>query len=120
MHLAATKLQITGISGQIGSEFGTQETQGRITAPASGTVIALDPDIPPAHQRLTFSAEGHNLRWLMDGKMFAKGNSAQWLPWPGRHVVQLANAKGRVLDEVRLEVRGAGVKPAPTSSARTR
>ena len=82
----------------------------RITAPASGTIIALDPDIPPAHQRLTFSAEGQSLRWLMDGKVFAKGNTAQWLPWPGRHVVRIVGKHGEVLDEVRLEVRGAGVK----------
>lgn len=86
----------------------------RITAPTSGTIIALDPDIPPNRQRLNFSAEGQNLRWLMNGKEFARGNGAQWLPWPGRHVVQIANARGAVLDEIRLEVRGAGIKPAPT------
>jgi penicillin-binding protein 1C len=84
----------------------------RITTPASGTILALDPDIPPSHQRVNFSAEGRNLRWLMDGKAFAKGNSAQWLPWPGRHVVQLLDASGNVADEIRLEVRGAGLKVA--------
>ena len=88
----------------------TPKPSGRITAPTTGTIIALDPDIPPKHQRVSFSAEGANLRWLMDGKPFANGSSAQWLPWPGRHVVQIADTKGRVLDEVRLEVRGAGVK----------
>ncbi|MES2283820.1 MAG: penicillin-binding protein 1C [Pseudomonadota bacterium] len=94
----------------------------RITAPVSGTIIALDPDIPPNRQRLSFSAEGRNLRWLMDGKEFARGSDAQWLPWPGRHVVQLADAHGKVLDEIRLEVRGAGVKhtPEPTPKAAPR
>ena len=82
----------------------------RITAPASGTILALDPDIPPNNQRLSFSAEGRNLRWRMDGKEFARGNQAQWLPWPGRHVVQLLDASGQVADEIKLEVRGAGVK----------
>ncbi len=81
----------------------------RITAPTTGTIIALDPDIPPKHQRVSFAAQGNNLRWLMDGKPFAKGATAQWLPWPGRHVVQIVDAKGQVLDEVKLEVRGAGV-----------
>ena len=84
----------------------------RITAPASGTIIALDPDIPPNRQRVSFSAEGRNTRWLMDGKEFARGGQAQWLPWPGRHVVQLADVRGAVLDEIRLEVRGAGLKPS--------
>ena len=82
----------------------------RITAPASGTILALDPDIPPSHQRLSFSAEGRNLRWRLNGKEFARGNQAQWLPWPGRHVVQLLDASGQVADEIKLEVRGAGVK----------
>ena len=86
------------------------KTLSRITTPASGTIIALDPDIPPARQRVSFSAEGHRLRWLMDGKPFASGPSAQWLPWPGRHVVKLVNDQGEVQDEIRLEVRGAGVR----------
>jgi len=48
----------------------------------------------------------------MDGKEFARGAEAQWLPWPGRHRVQLVDASGKVVDEIRLEVRGAGVKMA--------
>ena len=95
--------------GLKGLNVSTQQA-ARITAPTTGTIIALDPDIPPNRQRVSFSAEGSDLRWLMDGKVFARGASAQWLPWPGRHVVQIANNRGEVLDEVRLEVRGAGVK----------
>jgi penicillin-binding protein 1C len=86
----------------------------RITSPTSGTIIALDPDIPPNRQRVSFSAEGQGVAWLLDGKPFAKGNTAKWLPWPGRHVVQLVDAKGFKLDEIKLEVRGAGVKIAST------
>jgi penicillin-binding protein 1C len=85
----------------------------RITAPASGTIVALDPDIPPQRQRLAFTAQGSDVRWLMDGREIARGPQAQWLPWPGRHVVQLAGAQGQVLDEIRIEVRGAGVKALP-------
>ncbi len=83
---------------------------GRITAPASGTILALDPDIPPERQRLTLTAQGSDVRWLMDGREIARGPQARWLPWPGRHVVQLAGAQGQVLDEIRIEVRGAGVR----------
>jgi len=82
----------------------------RITAPAAGTIIALDPDIPPQHQRLSFTADGAQLRWRIDGKPLASGPHALWLPWPGRHVVQLADAHGNVLDEIKIEVRGAGLK----------
>ena len=84
----------------------------RIAAPASGTVLALDPDILPKNQHLTFGAEGQNLRWRMDGKEFARRVEARWLPWPGRHVVQLLDASENVADEIRLEVCGAGVKPS--------
>ena len=82
----------------------------RITAPATGTIIALDPDIPPNHQRLRLSAEGSGVRWLMDGKPLGRGPQVQWLPWPGKHVVQLLDPQGKVVDEIRLEVRGAGVR----------
>ncbi|MDO9259904.1 MAG: penicillin-binding protein 1C [Polaromonas sp.] len=88
----------------------------RITAPANGTIVALDPDIPPNRQRLGFAAEGHQLRWRMDGKEFARGAQAQWLPWPGRHVVQLVDNSNQVVDEIRLEVRGAGVREAKAGS----
>lgn len=85
----------------------------RIVAPVSGTIIALDPDIPPQRQRVALRAEGgRGLRWRLDGREFARGASASWQPWPGRHVLQLVDAAGRVLDEVRIEVRGAGVKAA--------
>lgn len=82
----------------------------RIRSPANGTIVALDPDIPPNRQRLTFTASGAGGRWRLDGKPLAQGTQVQWLPWPGRHVMQLTDARGRVLDEVRFEVRGAGVK----------
>ena len=86
------------------------EITPKITSPTSGTIIALDPDIPPKAQRVSFKAEGRDLRWLMDGKPLARGAQVQWLPWPGRHVVQLVDGSGKVLDEVKIEVRGAGVK----------
>ena len=107
----------------------SDETAGsplRITTPANGSIIALDPDIPPNRQRLNFSAEGlasaapaqnSSVRWLMDGKEFARGATAQWLPWPGRHLVQLMDARGAVLDEIRLEVRGAGVSESGSKRA---
>lgn len=84
----------------------------RITAPAAGTIVALDPDIPPTHQRLSFSAQGRGVQWRLNGKPLARGNEVQWLPWPGRHVVQLLDDRGQVADEIKLEVRGAGVRQA--------
>jgi penicillin-binding protein 1C len=108
------------IDGTQQSAFALRDTAGsalvatnaastHITAPANGTMIALDPDIPPNSQCLSFVAQGPAARWTIDGKEFAKGPQAQWLPWPGRHVVALQNAKGETLDQIRIEVRGAGV-----------
>ncbi|MGO4394826.1 penicillin-binding protein 1C [Variovorax sp. M-6] len=93
----------------IAPDASSAEAAPRITAPSDGTIIALDPDIPPNRQRVRFEAQGRGVQWRIDGKPFARGPSAQWLPWPGRHVVELLDARGQVADQVRLEVRGAGV-----------
>ena len=86
----------------------------RILMPVHGTVIALDPDIPPQSQRLRLQAAdlaAPRLAWRMDGKPLGRGAVLEWLPWPGRHTLELVNAQGEVLDTVRFEVRGAGVAP---------
>ncbi|WP_220271969.1 hypothetical protein [Crenobacter cavernae] len=50
-----------------------------IAAPLDGSVFALDPDIPPANQRLLLRARGVNApQWWMDGKMIGRG-----APYPG-------------------------------------
>jgi len=83
----------------------------RIASPTAGTIIALDPDIPPGHQRLRFEASGGgDLRWRIDGRELGRGPRWAWLPWPGRHRLELADAQGRVLDSLMFEVRGAGVR----------
>ncbi|WP_420853883.1 penicillin-binding protein 1C [Rhodoferax fermentans] len=92
----------------------------RISSPTNGTIVALDPDIPPNHQRITFSATGSGVRWLVDGKVFARGTLAHWLPWPGRHLVQITDARGCVLDTIQLEVRGAGVVNTPDNRTKSR
>lgn len=46
----------------------------------------------------------------------SSGAQAQRLPWPGRHLLQPVDARGKVLDEIRLKVRGAGVREAEAGS----
>ncbi|MBU1359785.1 MAG: penicillin-binding protein 1C, partial [Gammaproteobacteria bacterium] len=84
-------------------------TAGRILSPSDGTIIALDPDIPPNAQRVRFETDAANGEWRIDGRVIARGATARWLPWPGRHAVELVNAQGQVTDRIKLEVRGAGV-----------
>jgi penicillin-binding protein 1C len=84
-------------------------------------IIALDPDIPPARQRVVFEAAGTGgdagsgdtaadavLRWRLDGAdLGPAGEPLRWAPRPGRHTLSLADEEGRTLDEVAFEVRGA-------------
>lgn len=90
-----------------------------ILAPADGTIVALDPDIPPRNQRVWLratavggltTAQGHALRWAIGGKPVGRGAEVGWLPWPGRHEITLSDAQGNVLARRRIEVRGATLR----------
>ncbi|MGB3288910.1 MAG: penicillin-binding protein 1C [Burkholderiaceae bacterium] len=84
-----------------------------IAAPAKGAIFALDPDIPPDHQRSPLRAKNlaaalaPNVSWRIDGRMLGRGGELDWAPWPGRHRIELLDPDGRVLDAVQVEVRGA-------------
>jgi len=111
IDIEAPDAYIASASGKKHMNFGTP---ARIIAPAPGSIIALDPDIPPAHQRLQLQAQGGTaLRWRIDGRPVGQGAALVWLPWPGRHRVELLDAQGQMQDSVQIEVRGAGVKPGP-------
>ncbi|MGA0613094.1 penicillin-binding protein 1C [Caldimonas sp. KR1-144] len=84
-----------------------------ITSPRDGSLFALDPDIPPAAQRMRF--EGQAGTWVLDGRRLGQGAQIDWAPWPGRHELQLLDLRGRVLQKVAFEVRGAS---AMVSTAR--
>jgi penicillin-binding protein 1C len=89
----------------------------RIGTPADGTLFALDPDIPPANQRIAFErANGTSAhsRWQLDGKRLGDAQRVLWPPWPGRHLLELVDANGRIADSVRFEVRGATARAATT------
>lgn len=90
-----------------------------ITSPTDGSLFALDPDIPPQAQRITFAGERGT--WAVDGRVVGHGEQLHWPPWPGRHRLELRAADGRVLQAVRFEVRGlrgAAARPAPRPAAR--
>ena len=91
-------------------QAGVSTDRPRILAPTDGTVLAVDPDIPPAQQKLLLRATRADVRWLMDGRVLGQGRQLRWQPWPGKHVLQLQDLRGNRLDAVQLEVRGAGVR----------
>jgi len=82
----------------------------RIVSPPDGAILALDPDIPLANQRVLLAARsgvpGHELR--LDGAPVGPASSPRpWLPTPGRHVLSLGVAgDAGVVDSVSFEVRG--------------
>ena len=87
----------------------------RIVAPAPDTIIALDPDIPPANQQLRLEAShgtSTELRWFIDNQPVGQGARVGWMPLPGRHTITLRDARGGVLDARRIEVRGAWLRSA--------
>ena len=86
----------------------------RIVYPGAGIIVAVDPDIPAAQQRLLFAAGpgARGLHWQLGGQRLGPAERPYpWHPIPGRHRLQLVDARDRVVDEVRFEVRGA-VQPA--------
>jgi penicillin-binding protein 1C len=89
---------------------------GIIALPTGGTIVALDPDIPPLRQRMTFrtSSTVAGARWRLDGALMARptGRDAtiEWPVWPGRHALELLDARGAVVDSVAFEVRGATLR----------
>ncbi len=80
----------------------------RITNPASGSVYAYDPDIPPARQAIGVAVAGDaaSLRLALDGHDFGAAAGAPQLPLiPGSHLLSLMDATGRAVDRVRFTIR---------------
>jgi len=82
--------------------------RARIVYPADGTLLALDPDIPPANQRVFFEIAGPQGEYLLrlDQNALTQPETG-WQPQPGRHRLVLLDAQGAVMDEAEFEVRGA-------------
>ncbi|HMH52892.1 MAG TPA: penicillin-binding protein 1C [Candidatus Acidoferrum sp.] len=83
--------------------------QARIVAPVSGTIIAIDPEIPPDRQRVAFEADGTDagLHFVLDDVEIGRApGPLLWQPHPGRHVLALRDEHARLRDTVTFEVRG--------------
>ena len=80
----------------------------RIASPVSGSVYAIDPDIPPDRQQLavdvTGAAVAHRLR--LDAKDLGPAEGAPLLrAGPGRHELALVDVAGRTVDRVIFTIR---------------
>lgn len=131
--LAGTQMPVVGLAASarnavrdldvdldLSSPAGTGAARGaaHIGTPTDGTLFALDPDIPISRQRIVFErASGSSTRskWRLDGQTLGREDRIPWLPWPGRHVLELVDLDGSIVDSVHFEVRGASVRVGKAS-----
>lgn len=80
----------------------------RISSPANGMVIAVDPDIPTAYQKLPISTEGATraMRLKLNGHELARADHVTlWTPKAGAYALELGDEHGKVLDRIVFTVR---------------
>lgn len=80
----------------------------KILYPGEAAIIALDPDIPDAIQRVFFQAQGgQNLSWQLDGEPLGQAASSySWRPTPGQHQLALVDANAKPIATAHFQVRG--------------
>ena len=81
----------------------------RIVYPLSGTVIAIDPDIPIELQKIFFISQTNenDVRWVLNGvPMETLGKTIPWTPKTGKYSLAIADGDEKILDYVYFEVRG--------------
>jgi len=79
-----------------------------ITNPVSGSVYAIDPDIPPDRQRLAVTVTGAAIahRLMLDKRDIGAADTVpQILAGPGQHRLRLLDVGGHVVDQVLFTVR---------------
>jgi penicillin-binding protein 1C len=87
-----------------GEQVASKRPSG-IASPRDGTIFAIDPDMPEPVQRIAFNGESG--QWWLDGRLIGQGSQLRWMPWPGKHRLELKSSGGQVIDRVHFEVRGA-------------
>lgn len=94
----------------------------QIVAPAAGTIIALDPDVPPNLQRVAFQASrgARHSRWILDGQALAPARCEYlWTPSHGRHTLSLSAGSGPILETIEFTVRGSNGNESAEEKDRT-
>jgi penicillin-binding protein 1C len=99
---------LSGTGQAVTSLAPAEARRPHIVNPVSGTVYAIDPDIPLDKQRMgigvTGSIVGHRL--LLDKHDIGSAEARPVLPTiPGAHRLALVDASGRVVDQVLFTVR---------------
>ncbi|MEO8410147.1 MAG: penicillin-binding transpeptidase domain-containing protein, partial [Propionivibrio sp.] len=90
-------------------QLAEQRALAHIAYPGQGTIIALDPDIPPPRQRIALQLSGPaaaDWQWRIDGRALGSATwEVLWRPSPGRHRLTLVDGGGRELEAIDFSVR---------------
>src|SRR6202046_5607608 len=95
------------------SRINLDDANPQILSPAAGTIIALDPDIPAAAQRVVFEASrgARDSQWILDGRALAPvSGTLLWTPSPGAHTLCIARDSEHALQTIEFVGRGASIK----------
>lgn len=82
--------------------------EARIVYPQEGTLVTVDPDIPPSLQRvgLRFEPRGKHFKWMINGTdAGSDGPLLLWEPKPGAYTVSIVDQGGKIVDSVGFTVR---------------
>jgi penicillin-binding protein 1C len=82
-----------------------------ITHPIHGAIYAIDPDIPVSKQVIRFAhsdLSAEKFMWRLDDKILSSVSNQSVMQWqltPGLHRLELISPTGRLIEQVRFEVR---------------
>ncbi len=94
-------------AGPIGT-VGRPAQISRISSPANGMVIAIDPDIPAGEQRVPFAAQGETTGLVLrlnDEVVGPASDTILWTPKSGVHRLALEDSTGLAVDRILFTVR---------------
>jgi penicillin-binding protein 1C len=107
---------VEGTAPSSGRAVKVAAAEARISYPGEGAILALDPDMPPAMQRVFLAATGVSAAvWMLDGTRLGPADQPlAWAPVAGKHELKLlARSSGQVLDSVQFQVRGRNAVSSP-------
>jgi penicillin-binding protein 1C len=92
-HYPSAPLQVPLAKNMAPSNQPQAYPKARIIYPQEGMVLAIDPDIPLAHQKMPLmvqAPEKKKLSWKIDGKpVISKNRNHLWQPTTGKHTFEL-------------------------------
>ncbi len=108
LEAARSEWFIAGTESPVIALVQDQHRAPKILYPGDAAIIALDPDIPDAIQRVFFQAQGgQGLQWKLDGEALGQAaTSYSWRPTPGKHQLALVDNDDKPIATASFQVRG--------------